>query len=792
MSKKIKLSEKTTIENLNQANIRLKGYFKGISLFLVIVSAMVFAVAPTIAEAAFQDTGWLNASTFQGSVGSTCGVHVGSISGQSGESFRIENSINFPAGNYSISIEAVYGYYEGDPQAPQTNEVMRLRTNVDSKDVPDLNGAGGGRHSRDDCTELAAQLRTYSNIAGSTIRYNGQGSIIFEGRNNSQSITVTKVRIYGESDVGNQVQLPTVSLSANPMNVPFNGNSTLTWFSNNATSCSASGGVNGWSGAKSFSGNFNTGSLTNTTTYNITCTNSAGSANDSVTVSVGNQVQLPTVSLSANPMNVPFNGNSTLTWFSNNATSCSASGGGNCWRGGKKFSGNFNTGNFANNTTYNSTCTNSAGSANDSVTVSVGSQIYPTPYQTPYQTPYPTPLIYQYPTPYQTPYPTPYPTPFIYQYPTPYQTPYPTPYQTPYPTPYQTPYPTPYNSYQYPTPYNSYQYPTPYQTPYPTPYNSYQYPTPFIYQYPTPYPTPFQVQINNQPTVVLSADQANISFNETTSIRWYTTNAASCSASGGSVGWAGAKSIGPGSFYTGSLTASRTYVITCSNSVGSANDSVTVTVQPQVISTVTTITPRPVLTSLVLITSSVDRNQPIVPTIDNTRPHPGDEINYTVSYQNIGTGAITGLTLRIDLPLEVDYMLSNPNNPTRSGNTLIFNLGTLKANGQGTVSARVRVRNNIAAGVNLNFPATLSYVDPSGVSQSVSANVSAQVWSEPVVPLNVDESASLGASAIEYGTFLPVNIFGWLLLLILILILILLVKYFFNQSSRQETATLKQ
>ena len=687
MSKKIKLSEKTTIENLNQANIRLKGYFKGISLFLVIVSAMVFAVAPTIAEAAFQDTGWLNASTFQGSVGSTCGVHVGSISGQSGESFRIENSINFPAGNYSISIEAVYGYYEGDPQAPQTNEVMRLRTNVDSKDVPDLNGAGGGRHSRDDCTELAAQLRTYSNIAGSTIRYNGQGSIIFEGRNNSQSITVTKVRIYGESDVGNQVQLPTVSLSANPMNVPFNGNSTLTWFSNNATSCSASGGVNGWSGAKSFSGNFNTGSLTNTTTYNITCTNSAGSANDSVTVSVG-------------------------------------------------------------------------------------SQIYPTPYQTPYQTPYPTPLIYQYPTPYQTPYPTPY--------------------QTPYPTPYQTPYPTPYNSYQYPTPYNSYQYPTPYQTPYPTPYNSYQYPTPFIYQYPTPYPTPFQVQINNQPTVVLSADQANISFNETTSIRWYTTNAASCSASGGSVGWAGAKSIGPGSFYTGSLTASRTYVITCSNSVGSANDSVTVTVQPQVISTVTTITPRPVLTSLVLITSSVDRNQPIVPTIDNTRPHPGDEINYTVSYQNIGTGAITGLTLRIDLPLEVDYMLSNPNNPTRSGNTLIFNLGTLKANGQGTVSARVRVRNNIAAGVNLNFPATLSYVDPSGVSQSVSANVSAQVWSEPVVPLNVDESASLGASAIEYGTFLPVNIFGWLLLLILILILILLVKYFFNQSSRQETATLKQ
>src|SRR3989338_9062748 len=83
----------------------------------------------------------------------------------------------------------------------------------------------------------------------------------------------------------------------------------------------------------------------------------------------------------------------------------------------------------------------------------------------------------------------------------------------------------------------------------------------------------------------------------------------------------------------------------------------------------------------------------------------GDEINYTVSYQNIGTGAITNLSLRIILPIEVDYLFSNPNNPTVFGNTLIFNLGTLRANGQGTVTARVRVQNNIPAGVNLNFPA---------------------------------------------------------------------------------------
>jgi hypothetical protein len=139
----------------------------------------------------------------------------------------------------------------------------------------------------------------------------------------------------------------------------------------------------------------------------------------------------------------------------------------------------------------------------------------------------------------------------------------------------------------------------------------------------------------------------------------------------------------------------------------------------------------------------------------------------------------------INLPYEVDYLSSNPNNPTISGNTLIFNLGTLKANGKGTVTVRTRVRDNIPAGTNLNFPATLNYTDPSGQNQSVSANVSAQVWSNPeneiVVPL--------GANAFWAG-FLPTNLFGWLLLLILILILVYLARYLFDQSFHKKTTVI--
>ena len=206
----------------------------------------------------------------------------------------------------------------------------------------------------------------------------------------------------------------------------------------------------------------------------------------------------------------------------------------------------------------------------------------------------------------------------------------------------------------------------------------------------------------------------------------------------------------------------------------------TVTVRGQV-----TPTPKPTPTSLVLITSSVDRNQPIVPTLDNTRPQPGDEINYTVSYQNIGTGAITSLNLQINLPQEVSYMFSNGGSPNVFGNSLVFNLGTLKANGQGAVTVRVRVLNNALAGTNLNFPATLSYVDPSGSSQSVNANVSAQVWNEPkpTTPSSIDEINNLGANVFGAG-FLPTNLFGWLLLVILALLLILIVKYLFMNSNQ--------
>ncbi|OGL25235.1 hypothetical protein A3A68_00720 [Candidatus Saccharibacteria bacterium RIFCSPLOWO2_01_FULL_48_13] len=93
---------------------------------------------------------------------------------------------------------------------------------------------------------------------------------------------------------------PTVSLSASPSVVATGGSSTLTWGSTNATSCSASGA---WSGTQPTSGTFNTGALSQSSTYNLACSGTGGIASAGVTVTV-TQEQPPPPTGSSAPLGV--------------------------------------------------------------------------------------------------------------------------------------------------------------------------------------------------------------------------------------------------------------------------------------------------------------------------------------------------------------------------------------------------------------------------------------------------------------------------------------------------------
>ena len=156
---------------------------------------------------------------------------------------------------------------------------------------------------------------------------------------------------------------PTVTLAASPTTVASGGVSTLTWTSANATACTASGG---WSGTVATSGTWSTGALASTSEFELTCTGEGGSATQSATVTVS--ALPPLITFGAAPSSVNSGAAATLTWSTQNATACSASGD---WSGTKALNGSQSTGALTANATYSLTCTGSGGSATQSATVSV-------------------------------------------------------------------------------------------------------------------------------------------------------------------------------------------------------------------------------------------------------------------------------------------------------------------------------------------------------------------------------------------------------------------------------------
>jgi hypothetical protein len=160
---------------------------------------------------------------------------------------------------------------------------------------------------------------------------------------------------------------PTVTLSANTATITAGSTATLKWSSKNAQVCSGTGG---WSGNQGTSGSTSVSPAT-TTTYGLSCTSSAGSAQASTKITVNAAVTAPTpaptLTLTASPSTIISGNSSTLTWTSKNADSCTASNG---WSGAQADSGNKSV-SPTSNTTYTLSCSGAGGTAQESTTVTV-------------------------------------------------------------------------------------------------------------------------------------------------------------------------------------------------------------------------------------------------------------------------------------------------------------------------------------------------------------------------------------------------------------------------------------
>lgn len=157
---------------------------------------------------------------------------------------------------------------------------------------------------------------------------------------------------------------PTLTLSASPTVVPAGGDVTLSWQSEHADGCDASGG---WNGSRSTSGSASVGPIDADTVFRLSCSGAGGGVTREVTVRVGDENDV-TVDLTATRTQIGVDESTTLSWSSQGATGCSASGG---WSGDRPLSGSFETGPLAESTTFSLTCSNGPENALASVTVDV-------------------------------------------------------------------------------------------------------------------------------------------------------------------------------------------------------------------------------------------------------------------------------------------------------------------------------------------------------------------------------------------------------------------------------------
>ena len=361
------------MENLNLVS-KNKFNFKAMVLLISVSVLLSIFIPITKARAAeWYDSGWISASDarFHGDkITNECPGQVGIIAtvilSYGGNPWRAWVNVNAPAGNYKIDMKLGYTHKLGSPD--QTNETMRLysKTGITSTAVPTnytdkANVADLDSHTINpdrECADLANSIHTYSNVIGGTLKFSENGDLFIQGT--GDSINVKAVRIYGYKE--HEDPAPTCSISANPTSILNGQYSTLSWTSQNATSCTAS---NAWSGIKSLSGTQSV-SPDSYSTYTLNCSGPGGSVTCSASVSVTAN-PAPTCSISANPTTVSRYDYSNLTWSSSNATSCVAYNG---WSGNKSLSGSQSV-YVSSGNTYTLVCSNSYNSATCSTSISI-------------------------------------------------------------------------------------------------------------------------------------------------------------------------------------------------------------------------------------------------------------------------------------------------------------------------------------------------------------------------------------------------------------------------------------
>ncbi|UCE74302.1 MAG: DUF11 domain-containing protein, partial [Methanomassiliicoccales archaeon] len=99
-------------------------------------------------------------------------------------------------------------------------------------------------------------------------------------------------------------------------------------------------------------------------------------------------------------------------------------------------------------------------------------------------------------------------------------------------------------------------------------------------------------------------------------------------------------------------------------------------------------------------------------TTNSTTVDPGDEITYTLNYENTGTGNAYNVQIKDTIPQYTTLVSTNPGYDHQDGNTYIWNFSTIGGGVSGSITITVKVDVGTPDQTVLNNTATLDYQDP--------------------------------------------------------------------------------
>lgn len=175
-------------------------------------------------------------------------------------------TLNIPTGASASSVTVMAHADKCRGNFPRFSLTIDSSTALSTTVVP-----GGGWTAYTASTNLVSGSHSFRLI----------GSGVTNFANCSRKLDVDVIDLYGIAPV--TAPVPTLAFSASPLSITAGTSAMLTWSTTNASSCTASGT---WSGAEPISGSQSTGALNNTASYNLSCSGSGGTTNQSVTVTV--------------------------------------------------------------------------------------------------------------------------------------------------------------------------------------------------------------------------------------------------------------------------------------------------------------------------------------------------------------------------------------------------------------------------------------------------------------------------------------------------------------------------